>query len=155
MEDIRDGEGKTFANSADRKKFIVDFYAKLYKKPDDDPADVTGCIENFLGQEICENKIVRDSKIPRRLAQELESPISLAELDISVKQGNRSAAGMDGLSNCFIKKFWHLLRILLHRYVMLCTRKGSLTHTFRTAKIRIIQKKATQRKLVTGGLFRS
>jgi regulator of replication initiation timing len=62
MEDIRDSDRKIFANSVDRKNFFVNFYAKLYKKPEDDPEDVTGCIENFLGQEICENKIVRNSK---------------------------------------------------------------------------------------------
>ncbi len=97
--------------------------------------------------EICNNKIVKESKIPANLARELDLPISINELDESVKQGNKSAAGIDGLSNCFIKNFWHFLRILVHRYTTFCINNGSLTHTFRTAKIKIIPKKGDTTKI--------
>jgi hypothetical protein len=97
--------------------------------------------------EICNNKIVKESKIPTNLARELDLPISIIELDESAKQGNKSAAGMDGLSNCFIKKFWQFLRIPVHRYTTFCINKGSLTHTFRSAKIKIIPKKGDTTKI--------
>jgi hypothetical protein len=141
MDDICDSDGNPFNSATDRKKFIVDFYANLYKKEPGEPESLAGCIEQFLGAEICNNKIVKESKIPANLARELDLPISLIELDESVKQGNKSAAGMDGLSNCFIKKFWRFLRIPVHRYTTYCINNGSLTHTFRTAKIKIIPKK--------------
>jgi hypothetical protein len=137
MDDICDSDGNPFNSATDRKKFIVDFYANLYKKEPGEPESLAGCIEQFLGAEICNNKIVKESKIPANLARELDLPISLTELDESVKQGNKSAAGMDGLSNCFIKKFWRFLRIPVHRYTTYCINNGSLTHTFRTAKIKI------------------
>ncbi len=133
MDDICDSDGRPFNTAADRKRYIVDFYANLYKKAEDEPENLQGCIEQFLGAEICNSKIVRESKIPRNLSRELDLPISLTELDESVKQGNKSAAGMDGLSNCFIKKF--------------CVANGTLTHTFRTAKILIIPKKGDTTKI--------
>jgi hypothetical protein len=147
MEDICDSDGRPFNTAADRKKYIVNFYANLYKKAEDEPENLQGCIEQFLGAEICNSKIVRESKIPRNLSRELDLPISLNELDESVKQGNKSAAGMDGLSNCFIKKFWHFLRVPVHRYATYCVANGTLTHTFRTAKIRIIPKKGDTTKI--------
>jgi hypothetical protein len=79
--------------------------------------------------------------------EELESPITIEELDISASQGNRSAAGMDGLSNCLIKKIWPLLRVPLHKYLNHCLETGNLTFTFRTAKIRIIPKKGDPKKI--------
>ena len=147
MDDICDSDGHPFNTAAERKRYIVDFYANLYKKAEDEPDNLQGCIEQFLGPDICNSKIVRESKIPRNLARELDLPISLNELDESVKQGNKSAAGMDGLSNCFIKKFWHYLRIPVHRYTTYCVANGTLTHTFRTAKIRIIPKKGDTSKI--------
>jgi len=54
---------------------------------------------------------------------------------------------MDGLSNCFIKNFWHFLRVPVHRYATFCIANGALTHTFRTAKIRIIPKKGDTTKI--------
>jgi hypothetical protein len=147
MDDICDSDGRPFGNVADRRKYIVDFYANLYKKAEDEPENLQGCIEQFLGADICNSKIVRESKIPRNLSRELDQPISLAELDESVKQGNKSAAGMDRLSNCFIKNFWHFLRVPVHRYATFCVANGALTHTFRTAKIRIIPKKGDTTKI--------
>jgi hypothetical protein len=89
---------------------------------------------------------VRDSKLSEQKSAELEQAITIEELDISAMQGNKSAAGMDGLSNCFIKRFWALLRVPLHRYLLECLRKDSLTLTFKTAKIKIIPKKGDSKK---------
>jgi hypothetical protein len=59
------------------------------------------------------SRLVRDSRISEETAARLETPITLDELDKSASQGNKSASGMDGLCNCFIKKFWNILRIPL------------------------------------------
>ncbi len=103
-DNICDENGVPFTSSTARNEYVRNFYAKLYGIPDGQPENVEGCIENFLGAEILNSRLVRDSKIPADKAEELERDITIEELDISVLQGNRSAAGMDGLSNCFIKR---------------------------------------------------
>ena len=53
----------------------------------------------------------------------------------------RSAPGIDGVSNLFIKKIWPLMRVPLLRYAACCFVKGKLTNTFSTACVRLIPKK--------------
>jgi len=144
---ICNDDGYPFTVAAERNEYVRNFYANLYKIPQGQEPAAEGCIEEFLGPEICNSAIVRDSKIPLNKRNELEQPITIEELDISAAQGNRSAAGMDGLSNCFIKKFWALLRVPLHRYLNHSLENGSLTFTFKTAKIRIIPKKGDSKKI--------
>jgi hypothetical protein len=55
MDDICDSDGNAFNTVADRRKYIRDFYANLYKKSPDEPESLQGCIEQFLGVEICNN----------------------------------------------------------------------------------------------------
>jgi len=144
---ICDSDGSPFPSSNLRNEYVRNFYADLYKIPDGQVPAPENCIEEFLGPEICNSNIVRDSKLPAQKAAELEQDITIEELDISAMQGNKSAAGMDGLSNCFIKRFWALLRVPLHRYLRECLRKKSLTFTFKTAKIKIIPKKGDSKKI--------
>jgi len=80
-------------------------------------------------------------KIPAELAAQLELPLTIDELDKSIAQANKSACGMDGLSNCFIKKYWHFFRTPLHRYLAAALQKDSLTPSFRTGLIKLIPKK--------------
>ncbi len=77
----------------------------------------------------------------------MERPITIEELDKSIAQANKSACGMDGLSNCFIKKYWHLFRSPLHRYLVAVLAKESLTPTFRTGLIKLIPKKGDPTRL--------
>ncbi len=105
------------------------------------------CINDFLGNEIVQSRLVQDSIIPEQLSQDFEEPLTIAELDISAEQGNKSASGMDGLSNCFIKKYWELLRTALHRYSTHCHGTGVLTPNFKTASIKLIPKKGDTTKL--------
>jgi hypothetical protein len=53
----------------------------------------------------------------------------------------RSAPGIDGINNRFIKKFWFFFREPLCEYFECCRRKGKLTDTFSTALIKLIPKK--------------
>jgi hypothetical protein len=138
---ICDSDGSPFASAKLRNEFVRNFYADLYHIPaGQDPAP-ENCIEDFFGPEICNSALVRDSRISEQKKAELEQEITLHKLDISASQGNKIAAGMDGLSNCFIKKFWPLLRVPLHRYLTHCLRTKNLSSTFKTAKIKIIPKK--------------
>jgi hypothetical protein len=105
MDDIRDERGAAFESTAERKQFIREFYANIYRKDPREPADLEGCIERFLGQDICANPIVTNSKIPADIRDRLDAPLTIFELDVSISEANKSASGMDGMSNCFIKKF--------------------------------------------------
>jgi hypothetical protein len=86
-------------------------------------------------------------KVPADLAARLELPISIDELDKSISQANKSACGMDSLSNCFIKKYWHFFRTPLHRYLAVALTKKQLTSSFRTGLIKLIPKKGDTTKL--------
>ena len=78
----------------------------------------------------------------------METPISLEELDKSLKEGNsNSAPGLDGFSMPLIKKIWDYLRHPLKKYANDCYDKGSLTENFRGASIRLIPKKTDARYL--------
>jgi len=142
LKDLKDMDGNHFVDSVERGAFISDFYAKLYKKPSSDPANYSGCIEEFLGPEIVNSAIVRDSKLNETEKRLLESEISLEELDAALKEANKkSAPGLDGLSLRFIEKFWNIFRVPLHKYALCCFGKGSLSDTFRSAVVRLIPKK--------------
>jgi hypothetical protein len=125
---------------------VRDFYKKLYQKPGCDQNFNEDCIENFLGEDIVNSRLVQDSKIPPDISENFENPLSIEELDISAAQGNRSASGKDGISNCFIKKYWDYLRIPLHRYATCCHVKGKLTPNFSSATIKLIPKKGDPTK---------
>jgi hypothetical protein len=96
-------------------QFLVAFLAENQKLGCDQNFN-KDCIKNFLGEDIVNSRLVQDSKIPPDISENFENPLSIEELDISAEQGNRSASGKDGLSNCFITKYWDYLRIPLHRY---------------------------------------
>jgi hypothetical protein len=112
------------------------------------PQDFDGLIENFLGPEICNNDIVLGCKLTEREASNLDLDLTIGELDEAAGTGKiRSAPGIDGFNNFFIKKFWKHFRIPLHNYATTCFRKKTLTDSFRTATIKLIPKKGDCRQL--------
>jgi hypothetical protein len=139
---VVDDDGNRHETNRDCKEYITKYFEKIYKAPEAMPLNFTGVIERFLGPEICNSRIVLDCKISDRESALLDRDISLLELDSAVKDGKlRTASGMDGFSNFFIKKFWSHLRIPLHNYALCCFRKGQLTENFSTASVRLIPKK--------------
>jgi hypothetical protein len=139
---VVDGDGNPHVTNRDCKEYITKYFEKIYKAPETMPVNFTGIIERFLGTEICNSRIVSDCKILERESAMLDRDISLLELDSAVKDCKlRTASGMDGFSNFFIKKFWPHLRIPLHNYALCCFRKGQLTENFSTASVRLIPKK--------------
>jgi hypothetical protein len=53
----------------------------------------------------------------------------------------RSAPGVDGISNWFLKKYWTYFRHGIHRYALRCFETGTLTEVFRGATVKLIPKK--------------
>jgi hypothetical protein len=62
------------------------FYQNIYKKPDLDEQLQDDCIKNFLGDDICNSRLVQDSIIPENTRLEFEEPISIEELDKSASE---------------------------------------------------------------------
>jgi hypothetical protein len=111
-------------------------------KKRDIPINFEQCIENFLGADICNHPVVQNSKLSLGERDELDRPLTISELDESLKQCNlKSAAGCDGYSNRLIKLCWQHLRFPLFNYANFCFDKGILTHNFRSASIKLIPKK--------------
>jgi Reverse transcriptase (RNA-dependent DNA polymerase) len=54
---------------------------------------------------------------------------------------------IDGMSAKFVARFWNFFWIPLHKYALCCFRKGKMTHSFRSACIRLIPKKGDPQKI--------
>jgi len=130
--------GNPFESEKDREEHIVNFYSKLY---DNDPS-VQGEIIDFLGPEVAEHNLVKASKLTQQEKDELDSPLSIEELDKSLKKVNmKSAPGIDGYSYRFITKFWEFFRVPLFNCATECLENGQLPASFATAQIKLIPKK--------------
>ncbi len=100
---IRDSTGREFANEADQKEFIVNHFAESFRKDPNEPDNLENCIENFLVPVVLNHPLVRSLKLNVEECQNLESDISIEELDQALEGANKnSAAGLDGLSTKFI-----------------------------------------------------
>ena len=139
---IKDNLGNVFESTKARGEFIRNFYSDLYKIPDGAGDNLDGCVERFLGPDICSNPLVTAMRLTEDEKDRLDRGISLQELDKALETSNKkSAPGIDGVSNRLIEKIWQFIRKPLLRYAECCFRKGGLTKTFKTACIKIIPKK--------------
>jgi hypothetical protein len=137
---ICNDNGEEFLLDKDREKHTFDTYEKLYKKIDTPLND--NIIEEFLGPDVLNSDLVRNSKLSPEESAWLDRPLTLAELDISANKGKlRSAPGSDGFSNYLIKKIWPYIRIPFFNYTTHCYNLGILMPNFRSATIRLIPKK--------------
>jgi hypothetical protein len=144
--------GNNFDNQADRDKHIFDFYERLYKNPDLGKIISVNDLEQFLGPSLLSHEVI-DAKLTEHEKARLDRDLHITELDKAINESNmKSAPGMDGMNNAFIKHFWRYLRVPLLKYAKRCLETGRLTENFRTAKIRPIPKKGDKKKLVTGDL---
>ncbi len=85
---------------------------------------------------------MNNSKLTLVERNELDCPLTIDELDVSLEKCNiRSAPGIDGLSNAFIKKYWQYFSVPLFNYANDCFLKKRLTPNFRSASIKLIPKK--------------
>ncbi len=153
LSDIRDDNNIVFGTVEDQRSYIRSYFENIYKTKPDHVFDTAGCIENFLGADVLNSNIVRSSKLTVTESSSLEVPLSLEELDLSVKQSKNSAAGLDGFNNAFIKRFWHIFRYPLFRYSSCVVGKGSLTENFRSALLRLIPKKGDGSKIFFYNVF--
>jgi hypothetical protein len=110
----------------------------LYHEPLSERIDYNGCIEEFLGPQITNHPVVQNSKLTEAEQMQLDLPSTIEELDQYINKANmKSAPGIDGLSNKFIKKYWRFFRTALHRYCLHCFEKNELTANFLSASIKL------------------
>jgi Reverse transcriptase (RNA-dependent DNA polymerase) len=141
LEDIKDTAGNEFITGTERKIYIKNYLAEIYKK-NHEVNSYEGCIEDFLGPAILRHPVVQGAKITPELRNEFELPLSSLQLDKAVTElKSRSAGGPDRLSVRFVKKFWSIFSTPLVKYSACCIRKGALTHSFATGSVRWIPKK--------------
>jgi hypothetical protein len=139
---INKDDGSKYLSDQDRNEGIVKYYENLYTKPDNERINYDNCIEDFLGETVVNNPIVQNSFLTQDEQISLDRPLTIEELDKSLDKANmKSAPGVDGLSNKFIKRYWNYFRNALFRYCLDCYQKGSLTANFLNASIKLIPKK--------------
>ncbi len=139
---LKKSDGTAYAGDAERNEGIVQYYENLYKKPPGERIDYTNCIEDFLGPTVLNHAIVQNSKLTENEKMQLDLPLSIEELDLSISKANmNSAPGIDGLSNKFLKKYWVFFRTALFRYCNCCFENSELTANFLSASIKLIPKK--------------
>ena len=136
---ITNSNGDTFNSPGERGEFITSFFENLYKIPADSVPCSNTVISDFLGPEILNSNLVKNSKLTRNESTALELPLSIHKLDKSLDKANiRSAAGEDGFSNVLIRKCWQFLRYPLLKYANYCFESGELTSSFKNATIKLI-----------------
>jgi exonuclease III len=135
-------DGSAFESREGRYRYIRDFYSNIYTP---DPGNLPlqeGCIEEFLGPEICNTDTVLNSKLTAEEKIFFDRNLTLQELDKALlKLNENSAGGLDGIPTTFLKKFWPLLRIPLLNYANHAFETGTLTQSFSSAGIKLIPKK--------------
>ena len=140
LSDITRDDGSGFNCHDDRTRYITASFSELYKKPMDELIR-ENCIEDFLGDTL-DNNIVTQARLTNEQNLELESDLTIEELDQSINNAKmKSAPGPDGYSNKFIHKFWDIFRTPLFKITNLCFQREKLTYNFKTANIRLIPKK--------------
>jgi hypothetical protein len=102
---IVDERGELYRTNALCKEAVTNYFQDIYTVPVTALNDYAGLIEGFLGPDICNNEIVLGCKLTEGEANILDLDLSIAELDVAAGTGKaRSAPGIDGFNNFFIKK---------------------------------------------------
>jgi hypothetical protein len=95
-----------------------------------------------LGEDILSNPTVQNAKLSEEEKLDLDRPLSIEELTVSINKSNlKSAPGPNGISNKFIKRYWEFFKYPLLKYANFAFTSGNLTNSFRTADIKLIPKK--------------
>ena len=82
--DICDGNGAVLLSGEDLNNYITNFYSNLYRRDN----TVEGEIEDFLGPDVCQHPLVRDSILTNEEMLTLDYELSILELDKSLEQAN-------------------------------------------------------------------
>jgi len=146
LEIIKKENGEDFNSKEEREDYIKNFWGSLYTKENLPLKNLS--IAEYLGRDIVQDPIVKNSILTEEEKNRFEIPISLDELDIAMEKANKkSAPGIDGYPCRFIYKFWHIFRKPLQKCMNESFRTGHLPDSFRTAVIKLLPKKGDVSKM--------
>jgi hypothetical protein len=107
---IKDDSGADFSTGALRGDHIRGFYYNIYNPPDAAFQVPVNCVRDFLGEEICENPVVKNSILTVAEKESFDTELTIQELDKAINELNvNSAGGEDGIGTKFLKQFWPYL----------------------------------------------
>ncbi len=96
----------------------------------------------YIAYLLLNHSLVQNLKLNVNERERIDLEISREELDVALDGANcNSAAGIDGISTKFIKRYWEFFREPLYKYAKSVFVKGRLTRSFKTAIIKLIPKK--------------
>jgi hypothetical protein len=72
LSDLRDDNNLPFNSDEHMKEYVRNFYKNLYKSPPCELDFNENCINDFLGNENVQSRLVQDSIIPEQLSQDFE-----------------------------------------------------------------------------------
>jgi len=128
--------GKTDYKQNEISKAITNFYKNLYQEqvnvtPPDD------------------NKIFKDlPQVPEEIKSNLSKPITLNELELTLKTCNESAPGPDGISYNTLKHTWKIMGpLILNGWEHSC-KTGKTSPTQRKAVITLLEKKGKDKSII-------
>jgi hypothetical protein len=87
LSDIRDVDGRDFIDCTGWERYITEYYSNLYKRKDNITVAST-TIEDFLG-EVSHHPDVAGSKLTDVEKADLDRPLTIQELDKSIKKSNK------------------------------------------------------------------
>ena len=92
---IKKDDDTDFPDEKSRDEYITKFFEDLYKKDPEEPENFDNVMENFLGLEILESNVVKNSKI----TPDLDGPNNGTLLNGSFNSGYHDGALASGVSN--------------------------------------------------------
>ncbi len=140
---ICDDNNALFDDIKDLSIYVGNYFKNIYRnEPDLEQHRSQNSVREFLGEDVFNKDEVRNAKLSEQEKIELDMPLTLEELTVSVNKANiKSAPRANGISNKFIKRYWEFLKCPLLKYANYAFTTGRLTNLFRTADIKLIPKK--------------
>ena len=133
-----------FQSDKEREEYINSFFRDLYGAKD----EVDMNIEDFLGNDIINSEYVQNKRLSVEESQLLDQPLSVIELDKSLKKcKKKSAPGADGWSYPSISFFWKILRSALLKSFNSMSENEKLEYSFSRVNLRMIPKKGDLKRI--------
>jgi hypothetical protein len=85
-------DGSDFSSGSDHSEYIRQHFANIYEPVFEESNVFTGCIEEFLGPEVLNHPVVKNSRLNSSEKNKLDEPLSIAELDKALLEANKKSA---------------------------------------------------------------
>ena len=136
LTNLKDDNNQTFKSLRDRDNYLLEKF-KLKFETQFNP---TCSVVEFMG-EYANHPLVNQHKLSLEQKNLLDRPITLEELDLSLKSSNiNSSPGYDNVSIKLLNEFWPFLRLPYLKALNFMIDQGKLSARMRQSKIKLIKK---------------